>query len=144
MCSQGVLVGVLASMIMLVHALNNPDIRIVSHDGGVLVVRVVGSFYFANIQRVRRRLLELVDASEEPPQLLVLEMSAVSGIDVTALGILPLFDRELEGRGVTLHLAALNRRPLALLRRSPAHAVLGERIHDDAGDALWSGDVPVR
>ena len=48
---------------MLVHALNHPDIRVLDR-GRVLVVRVVGSFYFANIQRVRRELLALVDAEQ--------------------------------------------------------------------------------
>ena len=63
-------------------------------------------------------------------------MSAVSGIDATSLTVLPAFDQELEARGVTLHLTTLNRRPLALLRRSPAHETLGDRTHEDHQEAL--------
>ena len=128
----GVLVGVLVSMGMLVHALDHPDIRVVER-GEVLTLRLIGSLYFGNVQRVRRRILALVDA--ERPQVL-LDMTGMPGIDVTALSILPAFDRDLAARGVSLWLAGINERPLALLRRSPAHAGLHERIHPDRETAL--------
>ena len=59
---EGVLVGVLVSMLSLVHALDNPDIRVVER-GEVLTLRLIGSLYFGNVQRVRRRILALVDAA---------------------------------------------------------------------------------
>jgi sulfate permease, SulP family len=70
---HGVLVGVLASMLALVHALNHPLIERL--DDGAL--RIHGPLYFANVQRVRRQVLAL---DPDP----VLDMSAVTGIDVTA------------------------------------------------------------
>ena len=129
----GVLVGVLVSMGMLVHALDHPDIRVVER-GEVLTLRLIGSLYFGNTQRVRRRILELVDA--ERPQVLLLDLTGMPNIDVTALSILPAFDRELAGRGVALWLVGFNERPLALLRRSPAHEGLHDRIHPDRETAL--------
>ena len=70
---QGVLVGVLASMLSIVHALNHPDIRVLSDDGDTLVLRIVGPLYFANMQRVRAHLNQLVD--EHHPRVLEIEMS---------------------------------------------------------------------
>jgi MFS superfamily sulfate permease-like transporter len=70
---QGVLIGVLASMLALVHALNHPHIERL--DDGAL--RIHGPLYFANVERVKRRVLKL---APEPR----LDMSAVTGIDVTA------------------------------------------------------------
>jgi hypothetical protein len=49
---------------------------------------------------------------------------------------LPTFDRDLAGRGVTLHLAEFNDHALGVLRRSPAHALLADRIHADIDAAL--------
>jgi sulfate permease, SulP family len=74
---QGVLIGVLASMLLLVHALNHPHIERLENGD----LKVHGPLYFANVQRVRRRVLEL-----DPNP--VLDMSAVTGIDVTAAAIL--------------------------------------------------------
>ena len=70
---EGVLVGVVTSMVMLVHALDHPDIRVVEHTGGRLVVRVIGGLYFANAQRFRRTLVALVD--ERHPHELVVDLS---------------------------------------------------------------------
>jgi SulP family sulfate permease len=151
---DGVLIGVLASMLSLVHALNHPQIVVLGRDPGtsawhdlerrpggatvpsVLVVRIAGPIYFANVQRVRRRLLELVDEADEPPATMVLELTAMAGIDVTALAILLALDRELAARGVTLRLSGLPHRPLELLHRSPAHAVFAGRIDADLDTAL--------
>lgn len=74
---QGVLIGVLASMLLLLHALDHPLIDR-TEDGAI---RVHGPLYFANVQRVRRRIFEL---DPDP----VLDMSAVTGVDVTAAQIL--------------------------------------------------------
>jgi MFS superfamily sulfate permease-like transporter len=132
---DGVLVGVLTSMLLLVHWLNHPDMRVFD-AGEVLVIRVLGPLYFANVQRARQRVLGLVDSRDEPPRILLVDMSAVPGLDITALMLLPALDRDLAGRGVTLHLAALNERALDALRRSPAYALLDGRIHGDLGEVL--------
>src|SRR5262249_21187241 len=47
---QGVLIGVITSMILVVHALNHPRIEKLE-DGAI---QVTGPLYFANVQRVRR------------------------------------------------------------------------------------------
>ena len=83
---EGVLVGVTTSMLMLVHALDHPDIRVVDDAGDRLVVRVIGGLYFANAQRFRRAMLALVE--EHEPHELVIDLSAVPGIDVTTLTLL--------------------------------------------------------
>ncbi|MDA0183422.1 SulP family inorganic anion transporter [Solirubrobacter phytolaccae] len=99
---QGVLVGVLASMLSLVHALNHPQVtRLETGE-----IKVVGPLYFANVQRVKRRVLEL---DPEP----VLDMSAVHGIDVTAALVLEELAPRMQG---------LNPQPRELLRRVQSRA----------------------
>jgi sulfate permease, SulP family len=153
---DGVLVGVLASTLVILHLLNHPRVVVLGRDPhtgfwqdakrqpsvetvpAVLVVRIAGELYFANVQRVRQRLLALVDEADERPSTLLLELGAMPGMDVTAVMTLPKLDRELAARGVTLRLASLTDQPLELLQRSPAHDALAERIHPDLETALLS------
>ena len=125
---DGVLIGVLASMLGLVYALNRPDVVALArapgtkswHERGsapgeapptgILVVRIGGPVYFANAGRLQRRLLELVDAETEPTQTLVIDLVAVGDIDVTTMQRLPALERALRDRGVTLRLARPNER----------------------------------
>jgi len=103
---EGVLVGVLASMMSLIHALNHPRLERLE-DGAV---RVTGPLYFANVQRVRRQAAELAGEDD-----LVLDLSRVHGIDVTAALVL-----------AETPLRNLNEQPREILRRlgrdEPAHA----------------------
>jgi high affinity sulfate transporter 1 len=93
---DGVLIGVLASMLLLVHSLDRPAIPVLGrrpgsatwraladHPGdetvpGLLVVRVVGPIYFANAQRLRRRLLDLIGGAPERPRHFLMDMAAVT------------------------------------------------------------------
>jgi MFS superfamily sulfate permease-like transporter len=133
----GVLLAVIVSMLTLVHGVNHPPIEVLGrrpgsarwrdlerHPGGetvpgLLVLRPVAPIYFANGPRVRRRLLDLVDAADPHPRVLLLDLDAVSDIDVTALDIVAGLDAELRRRGITLWLTNLNARPLDMLRRLP-------------------------
>ncbi|MDA0171656.1 SulP family inorganic anion transporter [Solirubrobacter taibaiensis] len=83
---QGVLIGVLASMLLVFHALNHPQID--QLDDGT--IRIHGPLYFANVQRVKRHVLEL---DPEPR----LDMSAVTGVDVTAALVLVDFAPRMHG-----------------------------------------------
>lgn len=70
----------------------------------LLLVRVDENLYFVNAEAVERKIRHLVRAQ---PALrhLVLVMSSVSRIDVTALDMLQRLDHELHRQGITLHLA---------------------------------------
>jgi sulfate permease, SulP family len=150
----GVLIGVLASMLGLVHQLNRPDVVALArapgttswHERGsapgeapptgVLVVRIGGPVYFANAGRFQRRLLELVDAETEPTQTLVIDLVAVGDIDVTTMQRLPALERALRERGVTLRLARPNQRLAEHCERMPELADLRTRIHGNVDDAV--------
>ncbi|HSO51302.1 MAG TPA: sodium-independent anion transporter, partial [Actinomycetes bacterium] len=112
---------------------------------GLLVLRPVTPIYFANGPRVRRRLLDLVDAADPPPRVLLLDLDAVSDIDVTALDIVAGLDAELRRRGITLWLTNLNARPLDMLRRLPDTGAWEPRLFrepDAAAAAAFSARPP--
>jgi sulfate permease, SulP family len=152
---EGVLVAVIVSMLTLIHGANHPPIEVLGRhpaghghwrdlgrhpDGetvpGLLVLRPVAPIYFANGPRVRLRLLELLDAADPPPSLLVLDLGAVPDVDVTALDVLAEFDADLGRRGITLWLANLNERPLDMLRRLPEAHLWRPRLFRELDDAV--------
>jgi sulfate permease, SulP family len=161
---EGVLLAVVVSMLTLIHGVNHPPIEVLGRrpgsghwrgldrhpDGetvpGMLVLRPVTPIYFANAPRLRRRLLELVDACDPPPRVLVLDLDAVPDIDVTALDLLPSFDADLRERSITLWLANPNDRPLDMLRRLPDTDAWERRLFGDldaaAAHSSSSGDEP--
>ena len=100
-----------------------------------MVVRPVASIYFANGPRVRRRLLDRIDAARPRPEVVLVDLGAVPDIDVTALEMLSSFDVDLRGRGISLWLANLNARPLDMLGRLPDKAEWDQRVFREVDDA---------
>ena len=150
---QGVLLAVVVSMLTLLHGTNHPPIEVLGrrpgsghwrdldrHPGGetvpgLLVLRPLALIYFGNGPRLRRRLLDLVDAADPPPRVLLLDFDAVPDIDVTALDIVDSLDADLRRRGVTLWLTNLNARPLDMLRRHPDAAAWAPRLFGEPAAA---------
>jgi MFS superfamily sulfate permease-like transporter len=90
---------------------------------GLLVARVVGRIYFANVQNVGQRLRDLVEA--ERPKVLILDCSAIPDMEYTAL--MALMEWEAGGRkqGTRLVLAALTPPALEAVQRTSLGATLG-------------------
>jgi sulfate permease, SulP family len=150
---QGVLLAVIVSMLTLIYGANHPPIEVLGRRPGtgswrdldrhpddetvpgLMVVRPVASIYFANAPRMRRRLLDLVDAAAPPPDVLLVDFGAVPDIDITALDLLPMVDADLRGRGITLWLANINARPLDMLRRLPDAEAWERRLFRELDDA---------
>jgi high affinity sulfate transporter 1 len=150
---DGVLLAVVVSMLTLIHGTNHPPIEVLGRrpgsghwrslerhpDGetvpGLLVLRPVAAIYFGNGPRVRKRLLDLVDAADRPPRVLLLDLDAVPDIDVTALDVVASLDAELRRRGITLWLTNLNARPLDMLRRLPDAGAWEPRLFREPDDA---------
>jgi SulP family sulfate permease len=134
---QGVLLAVVVSMLTLIHGANHPPIEVLGRKPGtgfwrdrarhpddetvpgIMVVRPVASIYFANGPRIRHRLLEAIDSAAPRPEVVLVDFGAVPDIDVTALQVLDSFNADLREREISLWLANLNARPLAMLRRLP-------------------------
>jgi SulP family sulfate permease len=148
---EGVLVAVLLSLLALVHGVNHMPLRVLGRDAaerlvdveaggvpipGLVIVRPEGLLYFANIGRVRERLLRLA-GEDPPPRALVLEASAIPDVETTgAMGVFAL-ERALAERGIALWIVAPTPRAARMLAASlPADA--GARIRatiDDIDDA---------
>lgn len=132
---QGILVAVGLSILTLLYEINHPQIYVLGrkhgtadfrdllhnpHDEifpGLLIVHPVGRIYFANVDRVHHRILELIQNAPAPVKILLVDASTISDLEYTVLEGFDRMGRELEGYGVKLWLAALNPKPLEMVLR---------------------------
>ena len=120
---DGVLIGVLLSMLGIVWRLNHPNFVVVEGEGSDrLVVRALGPLYFANVGFAHDHLVGLVDASAVRPRTLVVDLVGVSDVDVTTLLRVNELERRLEERGVALRFENVSPQVLELARRTPGLA----------------------
>jgi len=139
---NGIIVAVAASLLALLHQANNPRVYELARKRGtdvfrprsgdqpsdeswpgLLIVRPEGSIYFANAERVGDRLWALYEHAQ--PSVLVLDFSAVTDLEYTALGMLVAGEEKLARRGVTLWLAGLTPHVLEIVRGSSLGRKLG-------------------
>ena len=140
---QGILVAVALSMVMLLHAANNPPVYAVGRRPGtdiyrsledhpddetfpgLLIVRTEGSMNFASAPNAGEKLNQLVVESE--PRVVILECSAMTDIEYTAMVMLTEGQEKMARAGIELWLVGLNPGPLHRIRPSP----LGQRLGDE-------------
>jgi SulP family sulfate permease len=153
---QGVLVAVVVSMLVVLYALNHPRVAILGrkpgttffrnhavHPGdetfpGLAIVRPEAPLYFANARFVRDRVRAALRTQAPPPQVVLLDLSAVPDLDTTALDTLGELDEELCGGGVALWVAALNTLPREVFRRSGLERSFEERHFADLEAAVMA------
>jgi sulfate permease, SulP family len=133
---QGILVGVVVSLLTLFWDLNHPSIVVLSRQPGtdvfrneaehpdderipgLLMLRIESPLYFGNAQRVIDRVALHVRSADPQPRVLLLDCSAISDADTTSASVLAERADRLETSGTELWLAALTERVLGLARRS--------------------------
>jgi sulfate permease, SulP family len=153
---EGILVGVVVSVLTLFWDLNHPPVVVLgrrlgtdrfrslsSHPDdetipGLLVIRIESSLYFGNAHRIIDRVAELVYGTEPRPRVLLLDLSAVPDADTSATAVVAERADRLASLGTELWLAAMTDRVLALARRSPRWARLNEagRVFPTVGAAV--------
>jgi len=90
---------------------------------GLLIVHPEGRIFFANVGNVGSKLYALAKASS--PRVILLDCSAIPGIEYTALKMLVEAEERLRAEGTELWLAALNPEVLDLVKRTPLAERLG-------------------
>jgi SulP family sulfate permease len=139
---QGIIVAVVLTMLSLIYQENNPMVYEVRRKRGtnifrprspenpqdealpdLLIARVVGHVYFANMQNIGEQLRDMVDS--EHPKVLILDCSAITDIEYTALMGMIEWEADMRRQGVRVVLAALNPAALAVIQRTTLAATLG-------------------
>jgi len=151
---QGIVAAVVLSMLSLLQLANNPPVYVLGRKRGtdvfrprspehpddesfpgLLILRTEGRVYFGNAQSIGDRMSPLV--REARPKVMLLDCSAVPGLEFTAVRMLAEAEQRLGREGVELWLAALSPEALGLVRGSALGAVLGrERMFFTVAQAL--------
>ena len=139
---KGILVAASVSLLDLLYQANHPPVYTLGRKPGtdvfrpledhpddetfhgLLMVRTEGRMHFASAPRVGEKMWALIRKAQ--PRVLVLDCSAIPGIEYTALQALSEFEEKLQEQDVTLWLAGLNPEPLETIRRSPLGATFGD------------------
>jgi sulfate permease, SulP family len=153
---QGIMVGVVASMLWFVVRQTRPHMAVLGRlpgthvyrklerfpdavaTPGVLAVRFDAQFYFGNVDFLERTvedLLEAADARGEAIHALVIDASAINRLDSSADTALQELESSLRARGIGLYFAAVKGPVRDMMRRTGLHERVGERgfwleVHD--------------
>jgi sulfate permease, SulP family len=115
---RGVLVAVLISLLVLLHELDHPRVVASEPAPGLLVVRPEGRLFFANARRVVDHIAAIAGKQQPPPRVVLVDLSAVNDLEMTALERLADQAEALHRQGSALWAAAPSEGPLQMLRRA--------------------------
>jgi SulP family sulfate permease len=153
---NGILVAVALSVLVLLYEANRPPVYALGRRRGtdvferlapgatndeletlpgMVIMRVEGRVYFANMARIGDRIWPVVRLAK--PAVLALDMSAVLDLEYTALVSLTAAEKDLRDAGTSLWLAALNPGVRDVIDRAPLGAILGpDRIFPSLSQAV--------
>ena len=121
---QGMVIGLVASLLFVVYKTSRPHIaslgRVPGVPGaysdlnrhpenvpvpGVLIVRLDAQLYYANALTVRDRVKAMVAEMETPPRAVIFDAAAQDEIDVTSTDIINSLVKELHRKGIDVYIA---------------------------------------
>jgi SulP family sulfate permease len=151
---QGILIGVVLSLLLLIWRSSRTSIRELRrepasgayhvasrHEGldpvpGVLIARVDGPLFFADADRFRARMQELVRTGE-PASAVVIDATAIHLSDTDGADIIVQVAEELAADGISLRFVGVHPPVLALWRRAGVFDALGdETVYETVDDAV--------
>lgn len=156
---QGIVVGVIASLVMIVHQISRPHTVVMGRlpgtqtfrnvdrnadaqvPEGVVVLRVDASLTFANANFLKDRIRQTL--SVPGVQALVLDAYPVNRIDSSAVHALKEVFEELDGAGIEVRLAGVKGPVLDAMERTGLLEQVGEdRFHLEVDDAVAAVSGP--
>lgn len=157
---QGVLVGVVLSLLILIYRASQPTTVLLGRVPGsnrfsdlarnpdnevipdVLLYRVDSGLFYANAPVVKDDLEQLIDARSTPPRLVVFDLSSSPVIDLAAADMLGELHDELAERGIALRLAHVDGPVRDMLRKAGAQRFGGLKPATSIADVIadWRSD----
>ena len=142
---QGMIIGVLASLVFVVYKTSRPHIaslgRVPGVPGaysdlgrhpedtpvpGVLIVRVDAQLYYANALTVRDRVKAMLAEMPSPPRAVIIDASAWDQLDLTSTEVIKGLVKELRGNGIDVYFADVHAPVLEYGRKTGLVDSIGE------------------
>jgi len=144
---RGILVAIIVSLLMLAHQGADPPVYVLARKPGtnvfrpinqehpedetfpgLLLLRLHGSVYFANVDHIGQKIRLLIENAK--PRVIVLDLSGVPDLEYTAVKMLVQAEKTQRERGIAVWLVGLNPEVLGVVQRSPLGQTLGrEAMH---------------
>lgn len=139
-----VAIGVVVTLVVVLRELNIPRVYAGERRGGAVAMRMGEGLYTANAKANMDEVLRLVSARQNPVTAVVMDAERLRRLSITVLEALEGLDRELAGRGIVLHVAALPPRALEVAQRVEWYRGLEEagRAHATVEEALVVAAAP--
>ena len=140
---HGILIGVVLSLLLLIARASKPGVRRLGRDPkadvyvevdrysglelvpGVVAVRMGGPLFFADANRFRDALNEMISSNREPVRALVVDATAISQTDTDGADIVIQIAEDLRSRGISLAFAHLEARSSSTCGRGSAIDAVG-------------------
>ncbi len=131
-----VFLGVVATLIMVLHELNIPKLAIEDRRGDAIAIHLLRAMYTANALENEQAILRL--AADVRATAVVVDLERQDLITITVLDTLTDLDRELSQLGVALHIAALPEPAASVARKTPWYQQLAKagRVHHSVDEGL--------
>jgi high affinity sulfate transporter 1 len=142
---QGMIIGVVASLVFVVYKSSRPHVsslgRVPGVPGaysdlsrhpenkpvpGVLIVRLDGQLYYANALTVRDRVKAMIAEMDAPPRAVIFDAAAQDAIDVTGTDVLKGLVKQLHGKGIDVYVAEVHAPVLEYGRQTGLVEAFGE------------------
>ena len=141
---QGMVIGLVCSMLYVVYKSSRPHIsmlgRVPGVDGiytnlerhpenqsvpGVMILRLDAPLYYANVLTVVAKVKTLLEEAETPVQTVIFDMSVQDDLDLTSIEGLKGMLKDLRGKGLMLFVAEVHAPVLELARRNGLLDLIG-------------------
>ncbi len=146
--TEGVLIGIGASVVSIMYRISRPNVAILGHlpgsrsfrdlarnpsahtIEGVLMLRVDASFSFANAEFLQDLLLSESQREDHEIRAVVIDASSVNDLDTTAAGVLVSVIETLRSRGIEMYFGGIKGRVRDVMDRYGIVELLGaEHLH---------------
>ena len=146
---QGVLIGLILSLLVLVARSSRPDIPILGRSPGtevfhrlkenpdsetypgLVIIRFDGPLYFANANALRDRVREVTTDVTPPVTMVLIGMEGVNYLDLEGCDMLNEITENMKGVGIVIHLARVKHEIMEMLERAGVDKIIGrDHIHN--------------
>ncbi|MDX1740228.1 MAG: solute carrier family 26 protein [Rhodothermales bacterium] len=142
--TEGVLIGIAASVVSIMYRISRPNVAILGHlpgsrsfrdlarnpnahtIEGVLLLRVDASFSFANAEFLQDLLLKESQREDTDIRAVVIDASSVNDLDTTAASVLASVIETLRSRGIEMYFGGLKGRVRDVMARYGIIKLLGD------------------
>ena len=123
---QGLIIGIILSILVLINNIKKPHISILGQVPGtdnykdiksrpksiqipaVLIIKLYGSQIFLHADNIKNKILNLLDHEYRDTKLIVLDLESTSFIDITGIEMLDELIKELKSRGIIIKAAKIS------------------------------------